>query len=49
MPLYDYHCPKCAKLFEILVPLKDSKTPVLCKYCQEQLKKIIRSVMFRIH
>lgn len=33
MPLYEYHCEKCDKVFEALRPIKDSDVPAPCPSC----------------
>ncbi len=34
MPLYEYYCLDCEKQFEILRPMKDADTRILCICCQ---------------
>lgn len=40
MPIYDYHCDKCDKTFELLV--KSSSTPS-CPECQGSMEKLVSS------
>jgi putative FmdB family regulatory protein len=49
MPLYVYKCDKCKKVFEILIPLKDSDKVVDCRYCEKPLEKLMTPVSFRIN
>lgn len=37
-PIYNYHCPKCDKDYELVVKLGTDKVP--CPVCQEEMKKI---------
>ena len=38
MPLYEYYCLDCMKIFEIIKKLKDFDKPVKCPYCGKELK-----------
>jgi putative FmdB family regulatory protein len=40
MPLFDYDCPACEKLFEIGVPLEKIEEPIKCPYCGKELTKL---------
>lgn len=48
MPLYEYVCSRCQKLFEIIVPLDKYGKKIRCPHCRKQLKKIMSPVMFKI-
>ena len=39
MPIHDFYCAKCSKLFEIIVPLSKTNKAVKCPYCKKKLKK----------
>ena len=44
MPLHDYYCLDCQKVFEVLVPLKKTDDAVKCPKCRKTLKKRISPV-----
>jgi putative FmdB family regulatory protein len=46
MPLYEYYCDKCGKVFEIKVPLARYGEEIRCPYCGEPLKRHISPVSF---
>ncbi len=48
MPIYDFSCEKCNKVFEVIVPLVDCLKPLKCKYCDEEMKKIIKPCFFKV-
>jgi putative FmdB family regulatory protein len=37
MPLQDYYCKKCAKAFEIIVPLAENEKKIKCPHCRRVL------------
>ncbi|MCK4328781.1 zinc ribbon domain-containing protein [candidate division WOR-3 bacterium] len=41
MPLQDYHCKQCNKIFEIIVPLSKNDKEIKCPYCKQTLRKRI--------
>uniref|UniRef100_A0A6M3KVC4 Putative regulatory protein FmdB zinc ribbon domain-containing protein n=1 Tax=viral metagenome TaxID=1070528 RepID=A0A6M3KVC4_9ZZZZ len=41
MPIYDYYCIKCAKIYEIIVPLVEIDKKIKCPLCKKVLKKRI--------
>jgi len=41
MPMQDYYCKNCAKIYEILVPLAKNDEKIPCPYCKEVLIKHI--------
>lgn len=41
MPIYDYYCVHCAKVYEIIIKLADIDEKVKCPYCKKELKKRI--------
>lgn len=44
MPLYDYHCGRCGKTFELLRSLQDADLDLKCPYCQsEQVERQLSS------
>ena len=49
MPLYTYFCERCMKKFEVVVSLERSQEPVRCKYCGEEMIKVMDAPMFRIN
>lgn len=44
MPLHDYYCTKCDRVFEILVRSDRLDEPIKCPGCGEALKKRIAPV-----
>jgi putative FmdB family regulatory protein len=49
VPLYDYHCKKCEKIFEIMVKLDKSDKEIECPYCKKKLTKLMSPVSFRMN
>ena len=49
MPLYDYHCDKCGKTFEIKVPLDKLNDEILCPYCDRPLERELCAPSFKIN
>lgn len=49
MPLYVYLCKDCNKLFELIVKLADSDKPIKCKYCENEMQKIMTPVSFKVN
>ncbi len=41
MPLYEYHCEKCDKVFEALRPLRESDAPTPCPDCGSDADRIL--------
>lgn len=41
MPLQDYHCKNCAKIYEIIVPLAENDKKIKCPECKKVLKKLL--------
>jgi putative FmdB family regulatory protein len=41
VPIQDYHCKKCSKLYEIIVPLSKTDDEIKCPHCNEVLAKHI--------
>ena len=41
MPLYEYHCEKCDKVFEALRPLRESAAPAPCPDCSSDAGRIL--------
>lgn len=39
MPLQDYYCKHCSKLFEIIVPLAQNDKKIKCPHCKKALIK----------
>jgi putative FmdB family regulatory protein len=48
MPLYQYSCDKCHKIFELIILLEYSDMDVLCRYCGNKLEKNITCCMFKV-
>lgn len=48
MPMDDFVCVKCGKLFELIIPLEDIKKEVKCKYCGEFLRKLFPAPYFKV-
>ena len=48
MPLYDYVCKYCLKVFEVQVPLSEDGKKIPCPRCEKKLKKIMSPVLFRM-
>lgn len=36
MPLYEYQCEECGKIFEVLRSMKDADTAINCKKCESR-------------
>lgn len=49
MPLHDYFCTDCEKVYEVLVPLKDTDKKVPCPKCEKPLKKRIAPVRIKLY
>ena len=41
MPIYEYHCLKCQKEFELLRPLSQSNESVICPSCGGEGQKLV--------
>ncbi len=41
MPLYEYHCEKCDKVFEALRPLRESDASTPCPDCSSDADRIL--------
>ena len=41
MPLQVYFCKKCAKIYDIIVPLAETDDKIKCPYCKKVLIKRI--------
>ena len=41
MPLYEYYCEKCDKVFEALRPLRESDAPSPCPECGSDADRIL--------
>jgi putative FmdB family regulatory protein len=41
MPLYEYHCEKCDRVFEALRPVGDSDRPATCSECGSEGERIM--------
>lgn len=49
MPIYEYKCTKCEKVFERIVPVVDSSKAVFCDCTPKaKAKKIISAPSFRL-
>lgn len=48
MPLYEYYCEKCEKVYSIKVPLARYGEEIKCPHCGEPLKMHISPVFFVI-
>jgi putative FmdB family regulatory protein len=49
MPLYVYHCSKCMKVFELIIPLSKYNEPVKCKYCGTDLEKFFTPCLIKVN
>ncbi len=49
MPIYQYKCTKCLKIFDITCKLKNRKSTELCPYCQGLANLIISPCTFRLY
>ena len=43
MPVYEYLCRDCERLYEILIPLADYDKKVRCKHCNKKMERVIIS------
>lgn len=43
MPMYDYGCSNCLKIYEILVKLDKIDEEIKCPICGKPLKKLLSS------
>lgn len=41
MPLYEYYCTECEKIYEIIVKLRAIDKKIKCPHCKKGLKKRI--------
>jgi len=41
MPLYEYYCESCDRVFEALRALRDSELPSICDACGREAKRIM--------
>lgn len=49
MPIYEYKCSKCEKVFEVLAK-RDDKEPEHCLYCKEgKPQKLVSAGSFRMY
>lgn len=49
MPIYEYRCQECKKLFETIVTSADASADVVCPACSSSIvKKTISASSFRI-
>ncbi len=46
MPIYEYLCKDCGVRFEVLRPIKEADTPVLCNSCQSDNTQRALSVFY---
>jgi putative FmdB family regulatory protein len=44
MPLYEYFCPTCQRVFETLRPAQEADAPVSCPSCQHASSQRILSL-----
>jgi len=47
MPIYEYECPACAKVFEVQQRMTDDPIKT-CPECQGQVKKLISASSFQL-
>jgi len=48
MPFYDYKCDDCNYVIEVVKSIKD-ESPVNCKKCKKQMRKLITNVSFKLN
>jgi putative FmdB family regulatory protein len=48
MPIYEYKCPKCSNLFQLLERMSESTETRKCPKCGEDAKKIISLSSFHL-
>ncbi len=48
MPLYEFICGSCLKVFEFIVPLDKYEKKIKCPHCKKEVKRIMSPVLFRI-
>ena len=48
MPLHDYWCKNCFKMYEVIVPLKKTDEAIKCPDCKKKLKKMITRVYIKV-
>lgn len=41
MPIYEYHCPKCGKEFELMRPFNQVDAPAFCPTCGHKGEKLV--------
>jgi putative FmdB family regulatory protein len=44
MPIYEYRCPTCRTVFELLQPMKSSDRPVVCPKGHQTAERIVSLV-----
>ncbi|MBI4211303.1 MAG: zinc ribbon domain-containing protein [Deltaproteobacteria bacterium] len=47
MPIYEYHCPKCEKHFEVLQKMSDEPLAA-CPDCHAQVKRLVSQTSFAL-
>ncbi len=48
MPMYDYVCENCKKMFELIIPLAECGKIVKCKYCGKELVRLPSTPYFKV-
>lgn len=48
MPLYEYQCNNCNKIYELLIQIKEKDKVQYCPICENQLEKIISKNAFKL-
>lgn len=46
MPIYEYHCPKCQKIFEEWVHISEGQSTVPCPDCGTEAQRIMSETSF---
>jgi putative FmdB family regulatory protein len=41
MAIYEYFCPQCRKVFEMMRPMSQADNPVFCSDCKHQGEKLL--------
>jgi putative FmdB family regulatory protein len=41
MAIYEYYCPQCRRVFEVMLPMSKADSPVFCPKCNSRGEKLL--------